>query len=102
LHASVAALDCPKQATDSTALIWQLHRHVFGSSLHGDAGIAVLGNEPFEIKIALRRPFSRVQKLLMPLDLGFPFVLASMLARQGEPSFASILGPLKRFDRSGA
>jgi hypothetical protein len=41
-------------------LIWQLHRHMFGSSLHGDAGIAVLGNKPFEIEVALRRPFSRV------------------------------------------
>jgi hypothetical protein len=79
LHASVIALDCFKQATDSAVLIWQLMRHMFGSSLHGDAGVTVLSNELFKIEVTLTFPLSRVQQLLMPFCLSFPFVITSTL-----------------------
>jgi hypothetical protein len=35
-----------------------------------------------------------MHQLLMTFDLGFPFVLASILVEQGEPSVAAILRSL--------
>jgi hypothetical protein len=39
-----------------------------------------------------------MQQLFMAFDFGFPFIIASILAGQGEPSVSSILGSLVWFD----
>jgi predicted trehalose synthase len=38
----------------------------------------------------------------MLFDLSFPFVVSSMLVRQGKPNVCPILGPLERFDVDAA
>jgi hypothetical protein len=71
---------------------------VFGSCLHGDKGVAMLSNKPLEVKVALPLPLSRMQQLFVLFDLGFPFVVASILVGQSKPSISSILRPLEWFD----
>jgi hypothetical protein len=64
---------------------------MFSSCLHGDKGIAMLSNKPLEGEVALLLLLSCMQQLFLVFDLGFPFVVASMLARQSKPSVSSIL-----------
>ena len=60
----------------------------------------MLCNEPLEGKVALAFPLSCVEKLFVPLDFRFPFVIASVLVGQGKPGILPILALLKWFDRS--
>jgi hypothetical protein len=71
---------------------------MLSSSLHGDEGVSMLSNEPLKGKVTLALLQSPMQQLLMSFDLSFPFVVSSMLVRQGKPSVSPIFGPLRRFN----
>ena len=65
--------------------VWELVCNMLRSCLHGDEGVMMLSNKFLQRKIALSFPFSSMEQLFMSFDLGFPFVRASMLVRQGKP-----------------
>jgi hypothetical protein len=53
----------------------------------------MLSKKPLKGKVALPLPLSRVQQVFVAFDLGFLFVVASILVGQGKPSLSSILCP---------
>jgi hypothetical protein len=75
--------------------------HVFSRCLRGDESESMMSNKPLEGKVALPFPKSRMQQLFVAPDLGFLFVVSSILVGQSEPRHSSILRPLERLDRCG-
>ena len=79
--------------------IWQLVLDVLGTSLHQDKGIAVLGDELLQGKIALSLPRTCVEELLLLLDFRRPFVLPCILPSDCQLCLPALFCLLEWLDR---
>ena len=99
LETGVTGLNCVQQKSNSAVPIWQLVLDVLGTSLHRDKGIAVLGDELLQGKIALSLPHTCVAELLLSLKFRRPLVLPCILPSGCQLCLPALFCPLEWLDR---